>query len=334
MRILVIFNSDTLITNDTQDNSFLCINSRKSIESVANAVERALHNLGYKEVSLAPIYELSDIEKAVALSSPDLIFNLCESIGIDASQEVAVARLLESLNIPFTGNYADALEHSLNKFHCNQLLLQRDIPTPHSFLVETVNDLDRFEFSHQRYIVKPNDEDGSAGIDDCCVVDSIEQLYHKVNSIQTQSNIRLIVQEYIEGREINFSFVGTDLNPHWCTSEIEFNFEDKAKPKILNYASKWLPESPEFHSTNSKGVTLESVDFNRMAQVVKNAQQTLGLHAYGRFDFRVDKNGTPFIIDVNPNCDLDPSAGMARANNYNNLSYDQLINSILHQALK
>ena len=54
----------------------------------------------------------------------------------------------------------------------------------------------------------------------------------------------------------------------------------------------------------------------------------LELRDYGRVDFRVAEDGTPYVIDVNPNCDISPDAGVARAARAANMTYPQLIGKI------
>lgn len=332
MRILVIYNCDTQ-SSDSDDNSFLCLNSRKSIEGVASAVEKVLTKKSGREVMLAPIASLSDISKYVTEFSPEVVFNLCESIDNDASKEIDVVQLLENLRVQYTGNSSEALMNCLDKYECNLRLSNRDIPTPASFVVRETTDLESFEFKHEKYIVKPNDQDGSTGIDDCCVVSDYHSLANKVEKLFQQGAGSLIIQEYICGRELNFAFVGNRPNIHWCPSEIVFNYQDQTKPRILNYSSKWLTESNDFCSTHSSAVKLSAELNEKIHWIIETACHELAISSYGRFDFRLDANGTPYIIDVNPNCDLDPNAGMARANAFNGIAYDALVEAILSEAI-
>ena len=57
------------------------------------------------------------------------------------------------------------------------------------------------------------------------------------------------------------------------------------------------------------------------------------LRDYGRLDLRLADDGTPYVIDVNPNCDLSETAGFARAGRAAGLGYDDLIRRIAELAL-
>ena len=54
------------------------------------------------------------------------------------------------------------------------------------------------------------------------------------------------------------------------------------------------------------------------------------INSYARIDFRVNKSGVPFVIDINPNPCLSCDAGFVAAAQQFNLSFDQIITNILN----
>ena len=59
----------------------------------------------------------------------------------------------------------------------------------------------------------------------------------------------------------------------------------------------------------------------------------MGLSDYGRVDLRV-KNGMPYVLEVNPNADLSPDAGIARAARVAGMSYADLADEIIRLAAR
>ena len=55
---------------------------------------------------------------------------------------------------------------------------------------------------------------------------------------------------------------------------------------------------------------------------------------YGRVDIRLSEAGTPYVVDVNPNCDLSPHAGMARAAAAVGIDYPALAKLLVRYALR
>jgi D-alanine-D-alanine ligase len=71
-----------------------------------------------------------------------------------------------------------------------------------------------------------------------------------------------------------------------------------------------------------------------IAETALNAFRAVGLRDYGRMDIRLSADGVPFVIDVNPNCDLsDLAGGYSRAAKAAGLSYKDLIVRIIELAL-
>src|SRR5262249_56129090 len=91
--------------------------------------------------------------------------------------------------------------------------------------------------------------------------------------------------------------------------EIDFSRLPPDRPKIVSYAAKWDESSPEYMGT-------EPVPVRDIAEATKGAIEraaiaafrALELRDYGRVDFRLAEDGTPYVIDLNPNCDISPDA--------------------------
>ena len=116
--------------------------------------------------------------------------------------------------------------------------------------------------------------------------------------------------------------------------EIDFSEMPADRPRIVSFEGKWVETSPEFHGTKPVAcVDLPDDVGARIARVARTAFAALELRDYGRLDLRVDADGMPYVIDVNPNCDLSETAGFARAGRAAGLGYDEVIRRIVDLAL-
>ena len=145
------------------------------------------------------------------------------------------------------------------------------------------------------------------------------------------------LERYIDGREFNVALVERKGKPHALPiGEMMFEDWDDDKPRIVGYAAKWDEAAPEYSGTP------RVFDWHRkepglrdaLEQASKDCWSLFGLRGYARVDFRVDAEGRPFILEINPNPCLEPNAGVAAACAQAGLSYVQLIDDIVHAALQ
>jgi D-alanine-D-alanine ligase len=184
-------------------------------------------------------------------------------------------------------------------------------------------------------IVKPIREDGSIGIKRDAVVDSWKQLTHQVNAIISRYHQPALVEEFIDGRELNVGIVGYDENLILLPiSEIIFNLPEGER-NFVSYEAKW-----HCHSVYDLGTTPKcpaELDINlehKLTALAKRAYRLMDIHDYGRIDFRVDNSsGEPYILEVNPNPDLSRDAGLARMAQAMGMTYENLIEWIIESAI-
>jgi D-alanine-D-alanine ligase len=186
-------------------------------------------------------------------------------------------------------------------------------------------------------IVKPAREDASVGITRASVVNDRAALDARVLHILDHYHQPALVEEYIEGREIYVSLLGQvggelQVFPFF---EIDFSAMPPDRPKIVSFEGKWVEDSVEYKGTRPvrcEGLSPELRD--KVAQTALDAFRCIGLRDYGRMDIRLHADGTPYIIDVNPNCDLsDLAGGFSRAAKTGGLSYKDVILRLISLAL-
>jgi D-alanine-D-alanine ligase len=145
-----------------------------------------------------------------------------------------------------------------------------------------------------------------------------------------------LVEEFVDGRELNVALLGSgDAAEVLPLSEIDFSRVPAGRPRILTYAAKWDVASEEYETTPSVGARpLEKELERRVHAVARAAYAALRLSGYGRVDLRLDPARGPLVIDVNPNPDLSPDAGFAKAARRAGLSHADIVRRIVEDALR
>jgi hypothetical protein len=97
----------------------------------------------------------------------------------------------------------------------------------------------------------------------------------------------------------------------------------------VSFEGKWVESSAEFRGTRPVACRLGPVVEARVVACALAAFRALDLRDYGRVDIRLDGQGDaaqPYVIDVNPNCDLSSDGGgFARAARAAGMSYRDLV---------
>ncbi len=184
----------------------------------ADAIVAALHTLGHEaiflEASILPPHNL--IERLLDYR-PDLCFNIAESHFGD-SRESQIPALLEMLRIPYTGSKLLTLALALDKPMTKRVLTYHGLPTPEFQVFERANeriddDLLNAE-GELRFplFVKPSREGTSMGITADSIVRTVDQLRAQIAYQIERYHQPILVEHYIEGREITIGLLG-NLKP-------------------------------------------------------------------------------------------------------------------------
>ena len=159
-------------------------------------------------------------------------------------------------------------------------------------------------------IVKPAYQDGSVGIDQGAVVESQAALADRVQWVFDRFGGPVLVERFLYGREFHVNMYeppGTAEIRIIPPAEICFRPQrGEAFWPIYTYAAKWDEESPEYKAAPIEtGLDLPEPLKSRVAEACTAAYRLVGLRDYGRVDVRVTADGTPNVIEVNPNPYLD-----------------------------
>lgn len=285
--------------------------SEESVEQTAKEVLAAVTELGYTAFIL-PLHKsfMSFLNRLKDLNA-DVIINLCEAFAGYPQLEANVAAAFELLGVAFTGNDSRTLALCLNKFKTKAVLKSWGLPTAPAKLIDSLDAKLDIPFP---VIVKPNTEDASLGINPESVVNDQDGLQKQVQKILDVYEQPVLVESFIEGREFNVSVLDNGKSEALPVSEIDFSKMPEGQTHILCYEAKWLTDNILY--TTTPPVCPAQIDDALKAKLQESAVkafQAVGCRDYARVDFRMDKKGKFYILEVNPNPDISLNAGYARA---------------------
>lgn len=265
--------------------------------------------------------------------NPEAILNFVESVEGISFYEYCMAGLYELLGYNYTGNIPSTLGNCLNKQRTKEILYSNGIKTPRSI---TFNVKSRFTEKditlNYPLIIKLLDEDASIGISENSVVKNYKELKKHFKFLTETYKKNLIVEEYIEGRELNCAVLGGNPLP---ISEIDFTGLPDDLPKIVTYDGKWIEDSIYYNYTKPVCPANIPTDIkNKIEETAINAFSVLNCRDYARVDIRLSNDGTPYVIEVNPNPDVSSDSGFARAAAASGKSYPELLYTITSFALQ
>jgi D-alanine-D-alanine ligase len=298
-------------------------------------IKEALTQKGFQTETFNLLDNIDELCSRLGSGNYDVVFNLVESVGGVSIKEMYVAGIYELYNVPYTGCSAVTLGLCLNKHRAKLIMKGAGFSVPRWRLY--LNPLTIIFDSKPEFplIVKPSQEDASVGISEQSVVNDEKELKDQLEFLYHTLKQPIIVEEYIEGREINSAILGDKEKIALPLSEISFDTLPDDLPKIVTYDGKWIKDSLYYKNTIPVcPAPLDDEIAERIKKIALNVSNLFGCRDYCRVDFRLDKNNQPYILEVNPNPDISIDAGFARAAKAYGLSYDELLVKIIEFALE
>ncbi len=262
----------------------------------------------------------------------DLVFNLFEGFEGRPETEGEIAKALGLLGYPVTGASAETLALSLDKGETKRALDAGGVPTPPWKLLRS----DEATPSPFEYpvIVKPSKEDASHGLTAQSVVGDPQALDCQVRWVEENYGGPVLVERFLPGREFSATVLGGPTPYVLSPTEIVYA-EATPGPQIMTYAAKWRPEDPAYRAVTLQCPAQVSPALAQEIQALAlAAHRAVGAPPYARVDLRCDSMGRLYVLEVNPNPDLSPEAGVALQARVAGMEYRDLIKVIVDLALE
>jgi len=269
---------------------------------------------------------------------PDLVFNVAECAN-GISREAQIPAMLDMLQIPYTGSDPLTLATCLDKARTKEVLSHYKIPTAKFLLVETISDLKNFDLRFP-VIVKPVAEGSGKGIFNSSLLYSLDKLKENLTNNLQSYNQPFLVEEFLPGREFTVAIIGNGEDAE-VLPIVEINLSELPKElaPIYSYEAKWIVDTRDnplniFSCPAHIDASLEE----KIKAISLNTYKVLRCRDWSRIDIRLDANGEPNIIEINPLPGILPdpkdNSCFPKAARSSGLSYEEMINKVLFTAAK
>jgi D-alanine-D-alanine ligase len=271
--------------------------------------------------------------KALAGADIDVVFNLTESYAGDDTKDIHLAAYLELLGFPYTGSGPSGLLLAQDKTVAKRLFAFHGIRTPHfaSVYQGRLQWADQIAFP---VIVKPKREDGSIGIAFSAVVGSIKELMERIDALHADLDSPVLIEEYIEGRELYVGVLGNDPPEALPIVELDLSGLPEGTPRIAGVEVKWERGTAAYRKTRlrfPKGLAEGLV--TEVQETAVRACRALEVRDYARVDMRLAADGKVHVLEVNPNPWLHSTAEFAMAAKESGRDHARLIEELVEMAV-
>jgi D-alanine-D-alanine ligase len=291
-------------------------------EVTIDAVESTLNSLGYRTERIGNIKALV---KAITQNKRwDLVFNICEGMfGI--GREAQVPAILDAYQIPYVFSDPLVLSLTLHKGHTKRVVRDFGIPTADFAVVESIEDIESVNLQFPLF-VKPVAEGTGKGIDSKSIVVSPYQLVESCERLLQKFKQPVLVETFLPGREFTVGIVGTGKNAK-VVGVMEIVVTERATEQVYSYNTK-----ENWHDIVEYPLATGQ-DFSLCEQIALRAWRVLDCRDGGRIDLKMDENGIPNFIEVNPLAGINPDhSDLPMLARKNGITYQQLMEMIMESA--
>jgi len=308
---------------------------------VIDILKRALNLINGYEFRYYNNHERLIEDLVIDSENIHLALNLCdEGFFNDPNQEAVIPVILEDIvKIPYSGASLGCLVRCYKKSDVKSIAMAQGIPTSQFKIIRRSDkiELPRIDFPA---FVKPDKGDGSWGINNNSIVSNKDGFYSQVvwlrkelRSLGNHSDV--LVEKYLSGKELTAAIIGNHPMPETRLSE-EVPSEGSLNFQV--YAEKWDPKHPQYYGSESIRPTIPKKAQDLIEEYSKYLFNLLECRDYARFDWRLDGEGNPNLMEANPNCgwcwDGHLVKAFSKENGFDINMYTKILKKIIETAEK
>lgn len=280
-------------------------------ESTIEALEAAIRFLGHRPLRLgSPWALLSVLGRAASTGAfaPGASSKLADSVGVDAvfnlaegwggrNREAWAPALLEMAGIPTLGSDALTLSLTLDKAWANRWAESAGIRVARQ---RTLRDGDEAKSAPLPadfpLFVKPRWEGTSKGIRETSRVEDRDSLVREVERIRTDYQQPALVEAFVPGAEYTVTLLGNE--PVIALPVVQRALE--VRSRIGLHALEGPGNDVRSPLAYEVAGELDSQLEERLAALGRRAFEVFECHDFARVDFRLDADGEPIFLEINP----------------------------------
>lgn len=314
---------DYAITPDDPADRYHEFDNKRIVRSLADAISAN----GYQVKLLGNFQQLlrriGEISKRV-----DLVFNTAEGLN-GRNREAQVPILLEYHDIPFVGSDALTMSLTLDKVFTKKILCAEGIPTAPFLTADTaLSERQTLPFPLPA-IVKPRWEGSSKGITGNARVNSRSALNRQIRRIAARYHQPVLIEKFISGREFTVAIIGNGKTATALPiAEMRAHGGD---------IGNRVYESRHVFTNDIQYQCPAPIDASLACLITDLALRTyraVDCKDVGRVDFRVNPQGQPFVLEINPIPALNPQDVFGVVAKTMRWSYSQIIGYIVAATIK
>ncbi|MFO7659843.1 MAG: D-alanine--D-alanine ligase [Candidatus Cloacimonadaceae bacterium] len=286
-------------------------------------ISKQLKLNGYQVIEMDPAdYETGhELISAIDVRKPDLVF-----IGLHGGEgeNGILQAMLAGSRIPFTGSDYKASAVAMDKLLSKIIAMQIEVPVPkHKILYKSDYQLNRLQSfddyqktllksgSAHELVVKPNDAGSSVGVH----IVKAEKSWLKALADAFRYAEKVLVEEYIEGRELTVTILDKEALPV---------VEIKPHNGFYDYPNKYTSGNTDYIAP----AELNQTEVNMVQDYAVRIWQAMECSGYGRIDFRYDGK-TFYFLEVNTLPGMTPLSLTPMAAKAVGISFGDLLDRII-----
>jgi D-alanine-D-alanine ligase len=330
MRVLVVLHP-SLMPPDSLEGQ-----AQKDIEQWRTEFDviQTLRAAGHDVRALPVLDSITELRSAIAEWQPDVVFNLLEEFDGIVSYDQHVIAFLEMLRQPYTGCNPRGLLLSRDKALCKQVFAFHRIPSPQFAVFRRGQRITLPRKLRYPLFVKSSTDDASLGIAQASVVEDAARLKERIGFVLEQQKSDVLVEEYIEGRELYVGMLGNVRLTRFPVWELNFGSMHMSGSAIATRKVKWDPDyRAKYGIDSAPAKDLPAGAEAQLDRLSRRIYRSLGLTGYARMDFRMRPDGSIFALEANANPHLAQNEDFALAAAAAGRGYQALLDSIVKLGL-